>query len=168
MPFARLALSGTLPIALLAGCAPQGDFPSLAPRPVEKAFADSAEEPVRPVAADDPALPARLDTFVAAGRRGQADFDGDLEAARKAVARAGTSGSDSWIQAQQAISRVEAARSATANALADLDAFAIEQAKAHPLSPSDQDRIRRASEQLQAIAREQEEAVAALKSRLGG
>jgi hypothetical protein len=146
----------------LAGCAEQGDFPSLAPRPVERELPGADLAPPEAVIPDDPQLPARLAPLVAAGRRGQAEFDREVAAARAAVGRAGAAGSDSWVEAQQAISRAEAARSATAKAISDLDALAVEQSRTRPLSPGDLDRIREAVAQLQAVADAQGQELARL------
>ena len=164
----RSALTGAFVLLALSACAQQGEFPSLAPRPVEKAMAESEEEPaVRPVP-DDPQLPARIAAFVEAGRRGQAAFEAALPEARAAVGRAGPSGSDSWIAAQQAISRLETTRATIANALSELDAYATEQARTRPLGPGDAERIREATETLQRLARDQERQSAELQARLGG
>jgi hypothetical protein len=164
----RLALAAALALASLSACARPGDFPSLAPRPIEKALAESEEEPAPQPPADDPQLPARLDAFVQAGRRGQAAFEAALPAARAAVARAGAPGSDSWVEAQQALSRVEAGRAAVAGALSDLNDYAVAQAKARPLGPGDSRRIGEATEALQRIAAAQQREVEALQARLGG
>jgi hypothetical protein len=168
MPDTRPHLTAFFALLALSGCAQSGTFPSLAPRPQEKALADTEEEAPPPVLADDAQLPARLDAFVAEGRRGTAAFEAALPAARAAVARAGAPGSDSWIEAQKYLSRLEAARSTTAHALSELDAFAVEQAKARPLSPGDSERIRRATETLQQGADAQQRESAALQARLGG
>jgi hypothetical protein len=168
MSFTRLLPSALLGLLALSACASPGDFPSLAARPVEKALAETEEEPASQPAPDDPQLPAKLGAFVAAGRRAQAAFDAALPAARAAVARAGGTGSDSWIEAQQALSRAETARGATANAISELDAFATAQARVRPLGPGDTQKIREATETLQNLAAEQERAVTALQARLGG
>ena len=169
MPFPhRSALTAALALVALSGCTQQGDFPSLAPRPVERAMAESEEEPAVRPAPDDPQLPARVAAFVEAGRRGQAAFEATLPAARAAVGRAGASGSDSWIEAQQAISRLETTRATVANALSELDAYATGQARTRPLGPGDVERIREATELLQGLARDQERQSAELQARLGG
>jgi hypothetical protein len=124
MMFARHCLL-SLPFVALAGCATGGDFPSLAPRPVEQL---SFEEPVRvdPPVAADPALRARANALVAEARGGERAFDAAYGEALPRVRAAGGTGSDSWVQAQEAISRVEAARSITSSALADFDTWLTE------------------------------------------
>jgi hypothetical protein len=162
----RFALLAPSLLLALAGCAAEGDFPSLAPRPVESELPGADRAPPEVVVPDDPALPAGLQPFLAAARQGEAEFDRAVASARTAVGRAGAAGSDSWVEAQQAISRAEAARSATAKAIADLDAYAVAQAKAHPLSPGDLDRVREAAAQLQAISDAQAREIANLQGRL--
>lgn len=156
-PFALLAL---------AACEPKSSFPSLAPRPMERALGPVDQAPPETAVADDPALPDRLRPLVEAGHASQAEFDKALAAARRVVAASGPPGSDSWVGAQQAVSRVQNASAPMAKALADLDAFAIEQAKAHPLSPGDQDRIQQANAELQALADAQRGEIEALQARL--
>jgi hypothetical protein len=153
-------------LLVLPACASKGDFPSLAPRAVERELPSPDLPPPQTVVPDDPRLPSGLQPFLAEARKGQADFNRYVSAARAAVSRAGAPGSDSWVEAEQAISRVEAARSATAKAIADLDAYSVEQAKAHPLSPADLDRIREAVTQLQALSDAQGQEIAALQGRL--
>ena len=106
--------------ACLAGCVSQGPFPSLAPRPAERE--DWTEEPVHqtPAAADDAALRTRLGALVAEAREGARAFEADLPAAERATAHPGAEGSDSWIEAQQAISRLEASRAGTTGAATEL------------------------------------------------
>ena len=78
--------------------------------------------------ASDPALRARIAELVALARRGERDFDAAFGAAQAAAGRAGAQGSESWIAAQEALSRLEAARAETTRALADLDRLAIDRA----------------------------------------
>jgi len=123
----RIALLAALSGALLGGCVTEGPFPSLAPRPDERL---AIEEPVReaPVVADDPALQARVAALLGEARQGERAFEADHGAAARAAARAGATGSDSWIDAQQALSRVEAARGRTTGAAADLHQLALARA----------------------------------------
>ena len=122
--------------ALLAGCVSQGPFPSLAPRPAESE--DWSEEPVRaaPAVADDPALRARIAALLDEARAGARDFDADFGPAERAAARAGPEGTDSWIEAQQAISRLDTARGRTGEALAELHGLRLER-EGRPTSAAD-------------------------------
>ncbi len=141
-----------LPLALAAGCAAPGPYPSLAPRPAEKAYAEEADERRPTPQPDDPALAGEIDRLLAAGRAGAAEFDAAFPAAQAAAASAGGAGSDSWIEAQQALSRLEAARARTTAALADLDRLAVERSSAGTLGERDGERLRAATADIQALA----------------
>lgn len=155
-----------LTVALAAGCAAEGDFPSLAPRPIERQLAQADIE--RPAAAvpDDPSIAERVQGFVAEARRGQAEFEAALPAARAAVGRAGAAGSESWVEAQQAVSRVEAARATITRALAELDAFASAATNGRRLSEADRTRLTGAVADVQAIADRQHRQLVELQERL--
>jgi hypothetical protein len=163
-PFPALLLAVTL---APAACAPPGPYPSLEPRPIEKALAASEEEPVAPVPADDAGLPARIDALLAEARRGAAEFRAALPAAQAAAAAAGAPESDSWIEAQQALSRLEAAGAGTGKALADLDALAMAEAQARVLSPGDIERLEAAVREAQALAERQRVEAARIAARIG-
>jgi hypothetical protein len=116
--------------AALAGCAAGGDYPSLALRPSENE--DWTQAPVRaePRVADDPALQRRLGELVAEAQAGARAFGADLPAARAAMAHAGAQGSESWVVAQQAYSRLEAARGRTDAAADQLQQLRVQRAGA--------------------------------------
>ena len=160
-----LPLACLLPL-LGASCAEQGDFPSLARRPAEALYASGDPERVPVAAPDIPAIPARVEALLDAGRAGNSDFEAALAEARPLVARAGAPGSDGWVAAQQALSRAQAGRAGTMRALADLDAFAIEQARQGPLSAADAERLAAGTAALQAIADRQESQLDALQGRV--
>jgi hypothetical protein len=147
-----------LAAALLCGCVSQGPFPSLAPRPAESE--DWSEEPVRaiPAVADDSELGGRIAALLGEARGGQRAFAAEAPAAERAAARAGPRGSDSWLEAQQAISRLEAARGATGTALAELHALALARASA-PTSEADQAALKAAIDEAEAIAARQQERI---------
>ena len=142
--------------ALLAGCVSQGPFPSLAPRPGERE--DWTEEPVRaaPAVADDPALRARIAAPLEEARQGAREFDADLAPAERAAAHAGAEGSDSWIEAQQAISRVEAAQARTGEALTELHQLRLDRA-GQPTSAADLAALDAAIRDLEAITDRQQQ-----------
>jgi hypothetical protein len=121
----RIALLAALAGALLAGCVTEGPFPSLAPRPEERL---TIEEPVReaPVVPDDPVMQTRIAALIDEARQGERTFDADYGAAARTMGRAGSTGSDSWIAAQQALSRIEAARGRTSDAATELHQLALE------------------------------------------
>ncbi|HEX8241598.1 MAG TPA: hypothetical protein VF574_17815 [Allosphingosinicella sp.] len=149
-PRPRLAI--LLPLVLAAGCAAPGPYPSLAPRPAEKAYADDAEERKPTPQPDDPALAVEIDRLLAEAKAGGAKFDSAFPAAQAAAGRAGAAGSDSWIEAQQILSRLEAARARTTAAQADLDRLSVERTSAGTLGSGDAERLSRAAEEMQALA----------------
>ena len=124
---------------MLAGCVSQGPFPSLAPREGEEL---AIEEPVRqaPVVPADAALRARIAALLDEVRQGARTFDADFAGAERVAARAGAAGSDSWIDAQQAISRLEAARGRTSAAVAELHQLDLARA-ALPTGAADQEAL---------------------------
>ncbi|WP_033922818.1 hypothetical protein [Sphingomonas sp. 37zxx] len=116
--------------SLLGACAaPDGDYPSLLPRPIEQ---ESFAEPARPEpeASADPALEVKVAEQAAALASAATAFD---RAAAEAdslsrAARGSSAGSESWIAAQVALSGLDAMRSATAETLADIERLAIDRA----------------------------------------
>ncbi|MBU3076338.1 hypothetical protein [Sphingomonas quercus] len=109
----------------LAGCAGSSEpFPSLSPRPIEKldvASAPQTEAP--PPAATDPAADSAARTALAAAEAGDRAFTELLDTVAPVI-RAGAAreaGSEPWLDAQQALSRLQAARLATSDALQTLD-----------------------------------------------
>lgn len=108
-----------LTLAFLTACADQGEFPSLARRPVETASLAPASPP--PVPPADAALAKRLADARATVEAGKSAFDSALPAARIAVEAAGPSGSESWIAAQLELSRLEATLEPARAALSLLD-----------------------------------------------
>lgn len=116
--------------ALVSACAASVDAPSLAIRPGETT---SAIDAARPVPLTPPAPPSmvaldgatvtRIDASLRVARASVAPFAKAAEPARAAVAAASGSaaGSEAWIAAQLAISRLERTREGAANAQAEVD-----------------------------------------------
>lgn len=150
-----------------AGCAAPGPYPSLAPRPAEKAYAEGDPERVATVQPDNPTIASDLARLTDEARAGDTAFEAALPAATAATARAGSPASDSWVEAQQAVSRVEAARVRTVSALAELDALAIARTNSGRLSPGDGERLQSAIRAVQALSDSQAARLQALRSRLG-
>ena len=146
----------------LVGCAPNGEFPSLEPRAIEQE--DPLAEPVRtpPAVASDPALRARAAELLDEARRGEREFETALGAASAASRRAGAPGSESWVVAQQQISRAEAARAPTSTALAELDRLATERARL-PTDEGDFTAIRSALDEAGRIAAGQQQRIDRLR-----
>ena len=143
--------------ACLAGCVSQGPFPSLAPRPAEQE--DWTEEPVHaaPAVADDAALRTRIAALLVEAREGGRAFEADLPAAERATAHPAAAESDAWIEAQQAISRLEASRGKTDEAAAELHQLQLART-GQPTSAADLAAIDAAIEAVDAIvARQQRE-----------
>ena len=151
-------------ILCLAGCAADGPYPSLAPRAVERQQADP--EPVAVDAAIDPSVAARVAELRASARAGDAAFDAEINSAERAVANAGGEQSESWIEAQQALSRAQSARGPTVAALFDLDALALERAR-QPTAASDREQIQAAVSEVQEMAAGQARRLETLRARLG-
>ena len=165
----RLRLVAPLPlgIALLVSCAPAGEFPSLAMRPEERMV--SVGEPVRPrvEAPSDPALRQQAANLLAEGREGAQRFEADLPAAERAIRNPGGMGSASWVSAQQALSRLEAARNQTTTALASLDRLSTERADL-PTNSEDHALLLEAMAELERIAAAQQVRIDGLRSRISG
>ncbi|MGQ0589162.1 MAG: hypothetical protein ACT4N8_06465 [Sphingosinicella sp.] len=164
-PRPRLSLASPIAAAMLAGCAVDGDFPSLAPRPQEREL--SIVEPRRaPVAvSSDSGLRLRVLELRRQAADGERAFDAAFPAADRATARAGAPETESWIEAQQALSRLEAARGALTEALAQLDRLATGRADV-PTNAEDYAAIHGMIEVVQEIADRQDERMNRLRARL--
>lgn len=158
----RVLTPALLLTLLVAGCATEGDFPSLAPRPVEQL---SFEEPIKvdPPVAVDPALRGRANGLLAQAREGDRAFEAAYAQALPLVRGAGAAGSDSWLQAQEAISRVESARIAATTALADLDRLVAESSD-DPVNDALWAEIEQARGQSQAVIEDQSRRLDAMKA----
>ena len=156
------ALAGAL---LLGACTPNGEFPSLEPRAIEQE--DPLVEPVRtpPAVASDPALRARAAELAAEARRGAGAFEAAFGSAASAARAAGAPGSESWVAAQQQISRAEAARGPTSAALAELDRLATERARL-PTNEGDFAAIRSALAEVERIAAAQQQRMDRLRAQV--
>lgn len=158
-PCPHRRLAPLIPV-LVAGCAAPGSFPSLAPRPIERALAaERAAAP--PAAATAPKLVEQVAAHLVEARAGQAAFAAALPAANAGVARAGAPASEGWIAAQQAVSQLEAARAPTVAALAELDRLAVVRA-----DTADLPAIAPALAETRALADAQEREIAALQARI--
>lgn len=148
---------------LLAGCVSQGPFPSLAPRPGERL---AVEEPVReaPEVAPDPALLARARELGQQAERGRQHFDAAWPAAEAAARRAGPEGSDSWIAAEQALSRLTTAHMEAGEALSGLDQLVAGRADL-PTNSQDYETIAAARATAQSIVDDQLARLGRLRSR---
>ena len=166
---------------LLSPCAAQGPFPSLSPRapeyeltgrkPPPAIAASMAERPnqtVAPSAATDPQLPGRIAALVASAQQGQRAFEALLPQARSAVRRAGAMSSDSWIAAQQEISRLEAVRAPTADALGELESLVLAGSRDAAANGADRQRISAAAAEVRTLADSQQAEIGTLNAALTG
>ena len=166
---------------LLSACASQGPFPSLSPRAAERGLAGGSApapclvdgvaetEAARTTAAPappDPALRASIARLQQQAREGQDAFARLLPAAERSVAAAGPNGSDSWIAAQQQISRLEAARARTADAQQEIASLDSARSVAQASNQEDLELLAGAEQAVRTLAEEQQVALNALYARL--
>ncbi|MFM9851278.1 MAG: hypothetical protein ACKVOJ_00520 [Sphingomonadaceae bacterium] len=121
------ALSLAALTLLMAGCAQQGDFPSLAKRPFEtsRTAGETVAVPASraPERASDAGLPARLSAAITRAQNGADAFASAFAIAQQSVTAAAGSapGSELWIAAQLAITRLEPLRSPAQSAMISID-----------------------------------------------
>jgi hypothetical protein len=120
-----------LPVAVIAsltlgGCASaEGDFPSLAKRPYEKA--NPIEEPVAVAETLTATLPAdlqrQIDALLSRSSLAHAAFETSAPSLRSVIQSAGNPalGSESWINAHMTLSRTDSLRSDGVAALGEID-----------------------------------------------
>ncbi len=177
----RVSLPVLIAASLIGGCAPQGRFPSLASRTMERDLTggsapvgcpDGEERAPAPAAADaspapvpDPQLAARVAELLTTARAGQSTFADALPRAKASSARAGAAGSETWIAAQQDISRLEAARARTVDALAELDALVVQRGMA-AVDQAGLDSLTAAAEEVRGIAEAQQAELDRLAGRI--
>jgi hypothetical protein len=105
---------------------------------------------------------------VDAARSGDAAFDGPASTAERLAATAGAPQSDSWIDAQEALTAAIAARKATATALGDIDELGATALQAQGgLAPNDLAAIKSAAAEVGALDQRQAERIDAIQKRLG-
>lgn len=122
--------------ATLAACAAQGgDFPSLAPRPIEKVSETPPARPA-PVATPDAELDARIATLAKQLADADAAFAPAADHVRALVASAAGAGvgSGPWLDAQIALAELDGIRAQSTAAMSALDELAI--ARAARLAPA--------------------------------
>lgn len=141
MPSPRLPgrrAAAMLALLALAGCASApGEFPSLAQRPIERATASRAKAAPPPAPGVDPALAARLASIESAAHDADARFQAALPDVRRLADAAGAEGSESWVQAEQALSALGTTRAEGTAAVPELDDKADAIVGAAAPSPAD-------------------------------
>lgn len=157
-----------LAIALPCACsAPRIDEPSLAPRPAE------AIDPRVPVGSSesvgvaDPALTATLERLVATAKGSEAEFAARAGRAEQLAASAGAAGSESWVAAQLALSRLVSQQGVATNASAEVDSIAGQQLKQQKwIASADRKAIAAAQAEIGAVTQRQAAIVSGLRERL--
>ena len=120
-----LRFPALLLFSMVTGCADvRSGYPSLAPRPIERAVLQAQPAPATaPVAT--PPLPASagIAQILASAQAADAAFRAALETGRPRIeaGRAAAEGSEAWVEGQLAYSRAEAERAPVGQALAELD-----------------------------------------------
>ena len=148
----NLRLLAIITLFLAPGCAAPGDFPSLAKRPFEDGAA-IAEPAPPPLEASDSERLSRVARAVDIASAGRTAFQSGFEAAQNAVRSSGNMGSEGWIKAQLAISRLEPLREPAQSALAII---VDEQRKLATGAPSsDADAVAAAFAQVESIRNDQ-------------
>lgn len=154
----------------LASCAMPGagPEPSLAPRAAESIDprVPVGEGPPASTVAD-PALARQLAEAVARARGGSATFDQLAADSERLAARAGAKGSEGWIAAQQALSRLVAQKTVTELAAGDVDALAASRLQAQrTIAPADRAAILAAQADIARINEAQAATIDRIRSRL--
>ncbi|WP_132390408.1 hypothetical protein [Novosphingobium sp. PhB165] len=155
----------------LAACSSAGTYPSLAIRPVERATPVVQNPSATPVPLPPPSADTvtRINGLLASAREADSQFAARRTAAERAVSAAGSStGSDSWLSAQVAVSALQASRDPSIAALAELDTMFATARDASPNEESPTTKsIAAARDEVQASVTAQDEVVSRLNARLG-
>lgn len=162
-------IARSAPIALLlalTACMPQGEFPSLAKRPIETTFNQPPAPPPAPTAPPDSAALAHVNAALKTARDSVGPFNTAIEQLRPAIASAAGApeGSDRWIDGQVAASRIEPLLVPATAALADIE-DELRKVMTTPGSP-DRRAIEAAIAEASEIVARQAEAAAKLTERL--
>jgi len=161
-----LAMAG---LSGLGGCSTVADHPSLAPRAIER-FTTTEPAPAPPPPAalpEDASRQERAGLLLAQAIESDARFQERLAEVRTVVASGSGAapGSEAWVQAQQAISRIETLREPVSRTLADLDQLQIDAAQAG-IGTEAEGELASAIQKVASIDARQEEEIAALRERV--
>jgi len=155
---------------LVGACTAPADHPSLAPRAVERfTTIEPTTTPItQPAIPEDASRQERVSALVARAREADALFRSRLSEAQAAAARGAGSGigSEAWVQAQQAVSRADVARTPVTQSLADLDALQIASAEAG-VGIEATAALTTALDEVGSLSAAEDQAIAALTTRLG-
>jgi len=154
-------------LALLAACAsPSDEYPSLAIRDIERVNGTMEVEPAPPPAAPPADTLASLDDLAASALAAHERFlAAEPEARSITSSAAGASrGSEAWARAQVAIANLEAQRSQTMIALADLDRIYVDAATSNVSTDSISD----VRSQINTLVAQQDAVIRSLLARVAG
>jgi hypothetical protein len=163
------SLAPLLAFTLLGACSMTGTRPepSLAPRAAE---AIDPRVPVPghvPSGTVDAALARQLNNLVGQARDGVGLFGTRQADAERLAAVAGPAASESWVAAEQALSRLVEQYGVTTNAAAEVDALAASRLEGqHWIRPADQQAIAAAAAEIGAISDRQAAAIGHLRDQL--
>ena len=119
----------------------------------------------RPVNAS---LAGQLAALVSQARSGDAAFGPAAAEAQRLATSAGAPQSESWIAAEEALSRAVAAKEATARALGDIDSLGGDRLQTNSgMAPSDLAAVQQASAEVFAIDQRQSETIKSIQTALG-
>lgn len=156
-------------IMLLAGCSTpnRGTEPSLAPRAAEAIDPRVPIPDETPAGTLNPALAARLQQLLGSVQSNLPAFNEREAEASRLAAAAGPMASESWITAEQALSRLVAAYGPTTQAAAEIDALAADRLERQRwIVPADRQAIAAAASEVSEISERQVAAINRLKNQL--
>lgn len=141
--------------------------PSLAPRAAESIDPRVPVPDVVPTGTVNAALAQQLQTLVETARAGTSAFNAQESEATRLAAAAGPMASESWIAAQQALSRLVERHGITTRAAGDIDALAGSRLEGqHWIRPADREAIAAAAAEVGSINEAQSNAIQRLTSQL--
>ena len=159
----------TLALLLAAGCSTAlVNEPSLAPRAAESVDPRVPILDPVPTGSVDPALAERLQTLVGTVKAATPQFDAKAAVAARLAAEAGPIASESWITAQQSLSRLVEQYGVTTSAAADIDALAANRLEGQRwIRPADRNAIAAAAAEVASISDAQSTAIDRLTNQMG-
>ena len=157
-----------LALPLAAACSvTTSPEPSLAPRAAEAIDPRIPIPDETPAGTVDPALASRLAVLVAEVRSALPAFEAQEADANRLAAAAGPAASESWIAAEQSLSRLVEQHGVTTRAAADIDALAAARLEGQRwIAPADREAIAGAASDVAAISARQAEAIDRLMDQL--
>ena len=150
-----------LATSILAACsAPSIREPSLAPRAAEAIDPRVPIPDAVPTGTVDPALTEQLRALVSTVRAGASEFEAREATASRLAAGAGPMASESWVAAQQALSRLVEQHGLATRVAADIDALASSRLEGQRwIRPADREAIAAAAADVAEISGPQAAAI---------